>query len=47
MTANRLAALFAAAGVPVDGAEPWAIQVRDERFFAEALERGSFGFGES
>ncbi|MCF7992160.1 MAG: cyclopropane fatty acyl phospholipid synthase [Thiohalocapsa sp.] len=48
MGAERLAARFAAAGVPIGGAEPWAIQVRDEqRFFAEVLTRGSLGFGES
>ncbi|MBK1632645.1 cyclopropane-fatty-acyl-phospholipid synthase [Thiohalocapsa halophila] len=40
-------ARFAAAGVPIDGEHPWAIQVRDARFFRELLARGSLGLGEA
>ena len=42
-----VSARFAAAGVPIGGAQPWAIQVRDARFFGEVLARGSLGFGET
>ncbi len=39
--------LLAAAGVTVNGPEPWDIQVHDERFFARILRDGSVGLGES
>lgn len=38
---------FEAAGVRIDGADPWDIQVRDERFYTRVLRDGSLGLGES
>jgi cyclopropane-fatty-acyl-phospholipid synthase len=39
--------LLARAGVGVAGAEPWDLEVRDDRFFARVLAQGSLGFGDS
>ncbi|MHB8910889.1 MAG: cyclopropane fatty acyl phospholipid synthase [Syntrophales bacterium] len=39
--------LLSAAGVRINGPDPWDIQVRDERFFARVLKDGSLGLGES
>ena len=47
MSEALLRHLFERAGVPIGGPLPWAIQVRDRRFFAEVLARGTLGFGES
>ncbi|MBI4094856.1 MAG: cyclopropane fatty acyl phospholipid synthase [Candidatus Liptonbacteria bacterium] len=40
-------ALFSAAGITVDGPDPWDIKVLDERFYPRVLRHGSMGFGES
>jgi cyclopropane-fatty-acyl-phospholipid synthase len=39
--------LLASAGVGVNGANPWDIQVHDERFFERVLRDASLGLGES
>lgn len=39
--------ILAAAGVRIDGPEPWDIQVRDDRFYDRVLCEGTLGFGES
>jgi cyclopropane-fatty-acyl-phospholipid synthase len=38
---------FKAAGIRIDGVQPWDIQVNDERFFDRVLTDGSLGLGES
>jgi cyclopropane-fatty-acyl-phospholipid synthase len=40
-------ALFAQAGVGIDGADPWDITVRDERFFKRVLHEKNLGLGEA
>ena len=39
--------LLAPADVRIDGARPWDVRVRDERFYARVLAEGSLGLGES
>lgn len=39
--------LLAAAGISVNGSQPWDIEVRDAAFYREVLSRGSLGLGES
>jgi cyclopropane-fatty-acyl-phospholipid synthase len=39
--------LLAVADIHVDGAQPWDIQVHDQRFFARVLASGTLGLGES
>jgi cyclopropane-fatty-acyl-phospholipid synthase len=39
--------LLAAAGVTVNGPEPWDIQVHDDRLFVRCLREGTLGFGEA
>jgi cyclopropane-fatty-acyl-phospholipid synthase len=39
--------LLAIAGIRVNGARPWDIQVHDHRFFSRVLTSGTLGFGES
>jgi cyclopropane-fatty-acyl-phospholipid synthase len=39
--------LLTAAGVSINGAHPWDIQVRDDRFYRNLLANGSLGAGES
>ena len=40
-------ALLAAADIQVNGGRPWDLRVRDARFFARVLARGTLGFGEA
>lgn len=42
-----LAGAFEAAGIRIDGVQPWDIQVNDERFYDRVLTNGSLGLGES
>ena len=44
---RRVAELLASAGVRLDGTAPTDLRVRDPRFFAEVLSRGSLGLGET
>ncbi len=44
---TRFAAFLDGAGIALDGANPWDIQVRDERFFTRVLRQGSLGLGEA
>jgi len=44
---RRVAELLASAGVHLDGPAPTDLRVRDPRFFAEVLSRGSLGLGET
>ena len=39
--------LLALAGIRIDGARPWDIQVHDRHFFSRVLASGTLGFGES
>lgn len=39
--------LLAAAGVAVNGGDPWDIQVHDDRLYARVFAEGSLGFGEA
>jgi cyclopropane-fatty-acyl-phospholipid synthase len=39
--------LLALAGIRIDGAHPWDIQVHDRHFFSRVLASGTLGFGES
>ena len=39
--------LLAAAGITINGPNPWDIQVRDERFYARIFADGTLGFGEA
>jgi len=43
----RLEPLLAAAGIALDGPNPWDIRVHDERFFGRVLKKRSLGLGES
>ena len=43
----RVEAMLSDAGVSLDGARPWDVQVRDERLFGRILAQGSLGLGES
>ncbi|NBB92799.1 MAG: cyclopropane fatty acyl phospholipid synthase [Gammaproteobacteria bacterium] len=48
MSAKRkVAELFEAAGVAIDGDRPWDIQVHDDRLYRRVLAEGSIGAGES
>ena len=44
---RRITALFAQAGVEIDGRNAWDIRVHDERFFRRVLLQGALGLGES
>ncbi|HEY0513045.1 MAG TPA: cyclopropane fatty acyl phospholipid synthase [Thermoanaerobaculia bacterium] len=44
---KRFESLLAGSGIALDGANPWDLRVRDERFFASVLRRGSLGLGEA
>src|SRR5258708_40356495 len=44
---TRFAAFLDGSGIALDGANPWDIQVRDERFFTRVLRQGSLGLGEA
>jgi cyclopropane-fatty-acyl-phospholipid synthase len=44
---RKVEALFAKAGIKVDGERPWDLQVHDERFFPHVLAQGSLGLGDS
>ncbi|HEU5398590.1 MAG TPA: cyclopropane fatty acyl phospholipid synthase [Gammaproteobacteria bacterium] len=44
---RRLEPLLAAAGVRLDGPEPWDLEVHDPRFYRRVLAHGSMGLGES
>jgi cyclopropane-fatty-acyl-phospholipid synthase len=44
---RKVVALFAKAGIKVDGERPWDLQVHDERFFPHVLAQGSLGLGDS
>ena len=44
---RRVTELLASAGVRLDGTAPTDLRVRDPRFFAEVLSRGSLGLGET
>ena len=44
---RKVERLLAPADVRIGGTRPWDMQVRDERFFARVLARGSLGLGES
>ncbi|HEY4560097.1 MAG TPA: cyclopropane fatty acyl phospholipid synthase [Lysobacter sp.] len=44
---RRVAELLASAGVHLDGTAPTDLRVRNPRFFAEVLSRGSLGLGET
>jgi cyclopropane-fatty-acyl-phospholipid synthase len=39
--------LLALAGIRIDGAHPWDIQVHDRHFFSRVLASGTLRFGES
>ena len=39
--------LLAAAGVTINGPEPWDIQIHDDRLYARVLREGTLGFGEA
>lgn len=39
--------LLARAGINVNGANPWDVQVHDSRFYSSVLSHGSLGLGES
>jgi cyclopropane-fatty-acyl-phospholipid synthase len=44
---NLLQEALAAAGIRIDGRDPWDIHVHDERFYDRVLIHGSLGLGES
>jgi cyclopropane-fatty-acyl-phospholipid synthase len=44
---EAITALFALAGVSIDGPNPWDIRIHDERFFGRVLAGGSLGLGEA
>jgi len=44
---RRVQGLLAEAGIAINGADPWDMQVLDERVFPVVLSRGSMGLGES
>jgi len=44
---QMFADLLAAAGVTIDGPQPWDIQVRDERLYARVLRERNLGLGEA
>ena len=44
---DQVAALLRAAGIAIDGAEPWDFRVRDDRVFARVLAGGSLAAGEA
>jgi len=46
-TPRVLEELLERAGVRINGARPWDIQIRDKRVFGAVLLRGTLGFGES
>jgi cyclopropane-fatty-acyl-phospholipid synthase len=45
--ANRIVGLLAAAGIQLNGRNPWDLRVHDNRFFERVLTEGSLGLGES
>jgi cyclopropane-fatty-acyl-phospholipid synthase len=45
--AEKIAEMLALAGIQINGARPWDMQVHDERFFHRTLSEGSVGVGES
>jgi len=44
---EHVAALLRAAGIAIDGEEPWDLRVRDDRLFARVLAGGSLAAGEA
>ncbi len=44
---RRVEGLFNAAGIELDGEQPWDVQVNDSRLFRRILAQGSLGLGES
>jgi cyclopropane-fatty-acyl-phospholipid synthase len=44
---DKLAAILASAGITVNGAAPWDLQVHDARFYRRVLTQGTLGLGES
>jgi len=47
IAADKIAEMLALAGIQINGAQPWDMQVHDERFFHRTLSEGSVGVGES
>src|SRR5437588_10185576 len=43
---ERFEAVLAGSGIGLDGANPWDLRVRDERFFGKVLRQGTLGLGE-
>jgi len=46
-SARKLTELLAAAGITVNGRQPWDLRVRDPRFFRRVLATGNLGAGEA
>ena len=44
---ERFEAVLAGSGIGLDGANPWDLRVRDERFFGKVLRQGTLGLGEA
>src|SRR5208337_1370929 len=39
--------IFSAAGIPINGSNPFDIRIKDERFYERVTAEGSLGLGES
>ena len=44
---EKIREILALAGIELNGADPWDLQVHDDRFYQRALSHGSLGLGES
>ena len=47
LAGDRIQALFARAGIAINGPNPWDIQIHDERVYGRVLAQGSLGLGEA
>ena len=43
----KVAEILALADISINGADPWDIQIHDEKFYQRVLSEGSLGLGES